>query len=208
MVVLDLPGHGQSQLHEPFTFELAAEAVERVINDSGVERPVLVGHSMGGPVVFTALRRVGPERFSGLLALATSAYWVRPRLRVMMALAPYAMAPRSPVLVQKQRSELRDTPERAEHLAWSYTRRPAGRLLRETAAVLRRFDARGWSDLRLPPTTWVVAALDGVLSPDHQRASASHFEVEVVEVAAQHSLVVQDPATTLALLEGCGASLQ
>ncbi len=62
---------------EPFSFGLAAEAVGRVVSDAGVERPVLVGHSMGGPVVLTTLRHAAAE-FSGLVALATSAHWVRP----------------------------------------------------------------------------------------------------------------------------------
>jgi pimeloyl-ACP methyl ester carboxylesterase len=48
MVVVDLPGHGRSQLDEPFSFEQAAEAVERSAIHAGLERPVLAGHSMGG----------------------------------------------------------------------------------------------------------------------------------------------------------------
>ena len=200
MVVLDLPGHGQSELEEPFTFELAAEALERVVEDSGVYRPVLVGHSMGGPVVLTSVRRAGAAAFSGVVALATSAYWVRPRLRVMMAMAPFVMAQYSPVFVHRQRAELRKAPEMAHHIAWAYTRRPVRRLLQETAAELRRFDARTWDDLEMPPTTWVVTADDGVLSPDHQRASARWFNAEMVEVPLQHSLVVQDPAAALAIL--------
>ena len=204
MVVVDLPGHGRSQLEKPFTFALAAEAVDRVVTHAGVERPVLVAHSMGGPVVFTTLRRAGATRFSGLVALATSAYWVRPRLRMMMAMAPYAMAPRSPFLIHTERSELRHAPELADHIAWAYTRRPVRRLLDEGASALRRFDARGWTDLSLPPTTWVVATRDSVLAPEHQHASARYFGAEVVEVEAQHSIVVQAPETVLGILERFG----
>lgn len=200
MLILDLPGHGRSELNEPFSFELAAEAVERVIADAGVERPVLVGHSMGGPVVLTAVRRAGPAGFSGVVAMATAAYWVRPRLRVIMAMAPYAMGGRSPILLQRQHAELRGAPDVAEHIAWAYSRRPVRRLLEETAAALSRFDAREWSDLTMPPTTWVVATRDGVLSADHQHTSARHFGADVVEVEAQHSMVLQAPEAVLAIL--------
>lgn len=204
MLVVDLPGHGYSDLVEPFSFALAAEAVERAVDQSGLERPVLVGHSMGGPVALTALRRMGVGAFSGLVALATSAYWVRPRLRAMMALAPYAMAPRSPFLLRTERAELRQIPHLADHIAWAYTRRPVRLLLDETAVALRRFDARDWTDLALPPTTWVVATGDGVLAPEHQLASAHHFGATVVEVEAQHSMVVQAPELVLEILEGFG----
>jgi len=205
MVAVDLPGHGYSRLEEPFSFQLAAEAVERAMVHAGVERPVLVGHSMGGPVALTILRRMGDEAFSGLVALATSAYWVRPRLRVMMAVAPYAMAPRSPFLIHNERAEFRLAPELADHIAWAYTRRPPRLLLDETALALRRFDARDWTDLSLPSTTWVIATRDGVLAPEHQLISARHFEAEVVEVDAQHSMVVQAPEAVLGILEGFGA---
>ncbi len=202
MLVVDLPGHGNSRLDERFALSLAADAVERAVDDAGITDPVLVGHSMGGPVALTTLRRTGPAAFAGFVALATSVYWVRPKLRAMMALAPYVMAPRSPFLLRTERAELRESPEVAAHIAWSYTCRPSRRLLDDTAAALRRFDARGWEDLGLPRTLWVVAVEDTVLAPEHQRASALMVGAEMIEVDAHHSLVVQAPDVVLTILEG------
>jgi pimeloyl-ACP methyl ester carboxylesterase len=204
MVVVDLPGHGRSRLDQPFTFELAAEVVHRAIEDSGVERPVLVAHSMGGPVVFTALRGSDPDRFSGLVVLASSAYWVKPRLRAILAMAPYVMAPGSPVLIHKEHAELRRSADLAPHVAWAYSLRPLRQLLREAAAALRRFDARGWTDLFLPPTIWVVADQDQVVAPIHQRASARHFGAESVELAVEHSMLLRARAEILEVLERAG----
>jgi pimeloyl-ACP methyl ester carboxylesterase len=207
MVVVDLPGHGQSRLVDRFSFSVAAEAVERAVDDAGLDRPVLVGHSMGGPVTLTMLRRHGPDAFSGLIAIATSAHWVRPRLRMMMAMAPYAMAPRSPFLLRAERADLRNLPHLAHHIAWAYTRRPTRRILDETATALSRFDARRWDDLALPPRSlWVVASQDSILAPRNQIASGRHFGAEVVEVAAQHSVVVQNPEALLPILEGFGTA--
>lgn len=56
-LLVDLPGHGQSEKPEvAYTQERFARAIEAVMRDSGVERAVLVGHSMGGPVALTFLR--------------------------------------------------------------------------------------------------------------------------------------------------------
>jgi pimeloyl-ACP methyl ester carboxylesterase len=206
LAVLDLPGHGRSKLDQPFTFELAAEAVNRVIEHSGLVRPVLVAHSMGGPVVLTALRGSDPGRFSGLVAMATSVYWGRPRLRAILAVAPYLLANGSPVLIHREHAELRHAPDLASHIAWAYTQRPLHHRLREAAAALRRFDARGWTDLELPHTTWVVAGRDRVLAPGHQRASARHCGADVVELDVEHSMVVPAQRDLFEILDTVGCS--
>ncbi len=53
VVTLDLPGHGQSDRPgvEQFSMDLFARAIEAVRLDVKVDRIVLVGHSMGTPVV-------------------------------------------------------------------------------------------------------------------------------------------------------------
>lgn len=51
VVVIDLPGHGQSDKPEiAYTMDLFARAVDAVLLDAKVEHAVLVGHSMGTPV--------------------------------------------------------------------------------------------------------------------------------------------------------------
>src|SRR2546423_6304391 len=56
-LLIDLPGHGQSEKPEvPYTQTRFARAVDAVMRDAGVERAVLVGHSMGGPVGLSFVR--------------------------------------------------------------------------------------------------------------------------------------------------------
>ena len=51
-IVPDLIGHGRSGgSYQDFTVEGAAEQVNRLIGSLGVERPVLVGHSLGARIV-------------------------------------------------------------------------------------------------------------------------------------------------------------
>ena len=52
VVAVDLPGHGQSDKPQTdYTMEYFARAVEAVMRDAGVKKAVLVGHSMGTPVI-------------------------------------------------------------------------------------------------------------------------------------------------------------
>ncbi len=56
-LLVDLPGHGQSDKPDvSYTQERFARAIDAVMRAAGVERAVLVGHSMGGPVAITFLR--------------------------------------------------------------------------------------------------------------------------------------------------------
>lgn len=204
VVAIDLPGHGRSLLDQRFTFDLAADAVLTAVVDSGVIRPVLVGHSMGGPVALTALRRVarsGEFDFGGFVAIATSSYWVRPRHQIMVAAAPFAMAQGSPILMRAQRAETRRAPDQASRIAWEYAVRPPRRILEEAAAELRRFDARSWDDLSLPPAVWIVTLEDGIIDPADQTASARRLGIPTVDLPNDHPVVIQAPAALARVIE-------
>ena len=216
VVAIDLPGHGRSLLDQRFTFDLAADAVLAAVADSGVIRPVLVGHSMGGPIALTVLRRAsrsglgkpgsgqsgnGDSGFVGFVAIATSSYWVRPRHQIMVAAAPYAMAQGSPILMRAQRAETRRAPDQASRIAWEYAVRPPRRILEEAAAELRRFDARRWDDLSLPPAVWVVTLDDGIIDPADQTASARHLGIPTVDLPNDHPVVIQAPAALVRIIE-------
>lgn len=52
VIAIDLPGHGQSDKpHVDYSMDFFARSVDAVLQDAGVERAVLVGHSMGTPVI-------------------------------------------------------------------------------------------------------------------------------------------------------------
>lgn len=59
VIAVDLPGHGESGRPQDvdYTMALYARAVEAVAKDAGLSRAVLVGHSMGLPVIHTVIRR-------------------------------------------------------------------------------------------------------------------------------------------------------
>jgi 3-oxoadipate enol-lactonase len=70
-VPLDLPGYGGREPVSAMSFEALAEDVEFALSRSAIEKPVLVGHSMGGMVVQTMLRRK-PEGYAAAVLSCTS----------------------------------------------------------------------------------------------------------------------------------------
>ncbi len=67
VIVVDLPGHGQSDKPQTtYSMDLFARAVDAVMNDAGVKRGVLVGHSMGTPIMRQFYRKY-PEKTLALI---------------------------------------------------------------------------------------------------------------------------------------------
>ena len=66
-LLIDLPGHGLSDKpHRAYPIEFFARAVEAVMRDAQVERAVLIGHSLGGPIAYAFLR-LFPEKAKALV---------------------------------------------------------------------------------------------------------------------------------------------
>jgi pimeloyl-ACP methyl ester carboxylesterase len=70
VLTLDLPGHGRSAAPADgkFSMNLFARAVESVRAEARVDRVVLVGHSMGAPVI-REYARLFPQHVAGLVAV-------------------------------------------------------------------------------------------------------------------------------------------
>ena len=67
VVALDLAGHGQSGGgRKDWTMAAFGEDVVSVVEALGLKRVVLIGHSLGGPAVLEAARRM-PGRLAGLV---------------------------------------------------------------------------------------------------------------------------------------------
>src|SRR5262245_46594804 len=71
VVAIDLPGHGESgRGRKEWTIPAFGEDVKAVADQLGLERMVLVGSSMGGPVCLEAARRMS-GRVVGIVAADT-----------------------------------------------------------------------------------------------------------------------------------------
>ncbi len=71
VVTIDLAGHGESgQERENWTVEAFGADVAAVVNHLDLEQVILIGHSMGGPVVIEAARQI-PERVIGVVGVDT-----------------------------------------------------------------------------------------------------------------------------------------
>lgn len=126
---------------------------------------------------------------------------MKPRHQLKVAAAPIVLGPDSLVTMSRERAEARRDPAQMRLIAWEYAVRPNRKIMDETAAALRRFDARRWADLHLPLAVWIVTTEDGVMSPDDQRASAASLGIPTVEVPFEHRFTAKSAPQLGAIVE-------
>jgi len=71
-IALDRPGFGQTRpVREAVSLDVQAAAVHKLMQRRGTKKPILVGHSLGGPIV-VAVASTWPDAVGGLIPLAAS----------------------------------------------------------------------------------------------------------------------------------------
>ncbi len=68
VVMMDLPGHGDSPLPDPFSLDVAAEAIAQALASQKAESTVVVGQGVGG-VLALMVASGHPERMRGLVVI-------------------------------------------------------------------------------------------------------------------------------------------
>lgn len=76
VVLVDLPGHGESDMPEPFSLERAVASLDQALASIPGGPPILVGHSLGG-LIAAAEAIDHPERVRGLVLVETA---LRPQI--------------------------------------------------------------------------------------------------------------------------------
>ena len=88
VIAIDLPGHGKSDKPKvDYSMEYFARSIDAVMKQAKVERAVLVGHSMGTPVV-RQFYRIYPQETLGLVIVDGALRPFAPRAQMEQFLAP------------------------------------------------------------------------------------------------------------------------
>ena len=68
VVLVDLPGHGETPLPDPFSFVAVGERLDQVLSKQNPDSTIVVAHQMGGRAVLSALA-AHPGRVKGVVLL-------------------------------------------------------------------------------------------------------------------------------------------
>lgn len=88
VIAVDLIGHGKSDKPKAdYTMEYFAKSVESVLKEAKIEKAVLVGHSMGTPVI-RQFYRLYPEKTAALVIVDGALRMFAPKAQIEQFMAP------------------------------------------------------------------------------------------------------------------------
>jgi 3-oxoadipate enol-lactonase len=214
VVAFDHRGHGRGiRSRRPFRLADCADDVVAMADALGIDRFLVAGYSMGGPIATLVWRR-HPERVQGVVLCATACRFGTSRLvRAQLALfAPLAITTR--VLPRRAAKPAYD------RLIWARTRDSGlqpwvvdeilsgePRHVLEAGAALRGFDNSRWIRDIDVPTAVVVVDGDQIVPTAHQdQMVAALGSPHVVRIEGGHDVCVRHPRRfSRALLNACEA---
>ncbi len=209
VLALDHRGHGRGLRTRRFRLEQCADDAAAVARTLGVERFLVVGYSMGGPIASLTWRR-HPDRVTGLVLCATARHFV-PRTAAVWARAtlPFASAAARLVPGVAQRRMVERMLSRVEHPQLR-DRISAEFLGHEPATVIQaaesltRFSSHDWIGAVDVPAAVVVTTRDELVPPVRQRKLAASIPgAEVFEVDGDHGAAVGSRAFPATLVRAC-----
>jgi len=189
LVLIDLPGHGQSDQQETgYSMDYFASAILAVLRDARVGKATLVGHSMGGPVVCRVYGQA-PEKVAALVVV--DGFLRRPKV--------------TPAEARKFIAQFR-TPGYREH-----TRQFFGAMFPAPGTEALRDQIL--SEMLATPQCVMLGAMEGMFGPDQPDWTLTKARVPLLVINAkgpmwdaEYEQYVRSisPQTDYRLMEGVG----
>lgn len=202
-LAIDLPGHGASDKREiPYTMDVFAGAIAAAMRDARVERAVLVGHSMGTPVIRRFYRRY-PQKTRALVAVDGA---LRPFLTDPKQIEAFVARYEGPGGAELRRQFAKSllTPSIPED-ARARLEASMGACPQHVAASAMRgmMDPAIWGDDRIDVPLQVILAKSPLWPPDYEayvRSIAADVDWRAMD-GVGHFLMLEKPDDVSRMLE-------
>lgn len=221
LVAIDHRGHGRGpRSMVDFALEDAADDAAAVAAALGIERAIVVGYSMGGPISLLVAHR-HPDLVAAVVPQATALEWsatLRERIlwRLLLPMMGSALRSWATHRVTKRFLErmVDDQHALAVYVPWMLgeMRRADVHAIVQAGRALSRFDARPWASTLGVPAGLLLTTDDRLVKPRKQRALAKALQADVEQLAADHLAPLERPdaytTATLRLLDGVAAAIR
>jgi pimeloyl-ACP methyl ester carboxylesterase len=192
---IDHRGHGRGmRTLDTFAFDDVADDHVAVARQLGIDRAVLVGYSMGGPISLTITRR-HPDFVAGIVVQATALEWLATRRdrwqwRFLPVLGSLLRSRWYPAFLRGGLPRMIPTGhELNPYLPWleAEIHRGDSHTITQAGWALSSFDARTWARSLEVPAGSLITTKDRLVRPRKQRALAAALSAEIRQLGADHS---------------------
>jgi len=202
VVTIDLAGHGESSLgRESYTMEAFGKDVVAVIEKLGIDNIVLIGHSMGGPVILEAARQI-PERIIGLVGVDTFARirepWTQERIDNFLAPFKSDFAEATANIVHQSMFTTESDSVLIEKIVTDMAAAPPEVGLKEVEGLFKYDMIKAFQEVKVPIRC--INAGRNQENVEEARQYAPTFEVVAMSNVG-HFVMMEDPETFNRLLE-------
>jgi pimeloyl-ACP methyl ester carboxylesterase len=209
LLIPDLPGSGRSPLMDVITIESMATVVKEMLDSEGIERCILIGHSMGGYIAL-AFAEAYPERLSAFGFFHSTAYADTEekkagRLKSMAFIREYGAAPfiaqSTPNLFASDTREVR--PGLVEDMIGRYRGFSPDALAAYLEAMMRRPDRVSVLARSGVPVLFIVGEKDQVVLPEQALAQVAVPALSYLHILpkAGHMGMLEEPAAGAAIIQ-------
>lgn len=203
VILPDLRGFGQSPVvAEDGNMRTMAEDIANLMDDLGLEKAILVGHSMGGYVCLN-FARAFPQRLMGLGLVATQAAGdslERRQARLVMAEDVKRKGVKS--IADGMATRLTNQPELAQSMKRLILKAPTRGVMAALHGMAERADATDWLVEMVVPTVVIAGTEDALIPIERSRTMAQMLNhAWLVEVSgASHMPMMEAPEQVAAAL--------
>jgi pimeloyl-ACP methyl ester carboxylesterase len=209
VVAVDHQGHGRGvRSDQPFSLERCADAAAGVLDVLGIDRAIVTGYSMGGPIALHLWHR-HRSRVAALVLGATALEWGSHPLELVqwevLRIAEVVLRFTTGRSISQRvvRQALDDDPTLEPWGPWLSGETKRGYLpdLIEAGRALGRYDASGFAPLVDVPTAVLLTRHDRLVRPRKQWALATTTRAAVFPIDGDHDApLVRSGALNDALL--------
>jgi pimeloyl-ACP methyl ester carboxylesterase len=209
LLIPDLPGSGRSSVTASLSIESMAAALKGLLDREGIERCILIGHSMGGYIALAfAERYPGRLRAFGLFhstAYADSEEKKAARAKSIAFIREHGAEPfirqSTPALFAHETRT--DHPGLVEDMISRYSDFSAGSLTAYLEAMLQRPDRVAVLERSRVPILFIIGKKDQIVLPEQSLAQVFLPALSYLDIlsGAGHMGMLEEPAAGAAIIQ-------
>ena len=201
VILIDLPGHGQSGGEGCKTIEEARDAIRDAILEMGIKKCYLTGHSMGGAIAMS-FALAYPELLKGIILICTGA-----KLRVLPSILDGVLKDKEATvrMIMMDYAFSKKTPQKMKDNGFKDMMKCSAEIIYQDFMACEQFSVVDSLSKIIPPAM-IIGSKDDLLTPptysEYLHKEIKGSDIKLIENAG-HMVMIEQPEAVNKVIEDC-----